>query len=53
MELHMVHESLKICGKSKIAVVGLLHKIGGPDPLLTKVYIIILLCISLYFENIK
>ncbi|CAI8583855.1 unnamed protein product [Vicia faba] len=36
MELHMVHESLKINGKSKIAVVGLLYKIGGPDPLLTK-----------------
>ncbi|XP_058771169.1 carbonic anhydrase Nec1-like [Vicia villosa] len=45
MELHMVHESLKICGKSKIAVVGLLHKIGGPDPLLTK--------LSNYIETIE
>ncbi|XP_058747168.1 alpha carbonic anhydrase 7-like [Vicia villosa] len=36
MEVHMVHESSKINGKSKIAVVGLLYKIGRPDPLLTK-----------------
>ncbi|KAL5067816.1 hypothetical protein RYX36_018703, partial [Vicia faba] len=45
MELHMVHESLKINGKSKIAVVGLLYKIGGPDPLLTK--------LSNYIETIE
>lgn len=36
MELHMVHESPKINGKSKIAVIGLLYKIGRPDPVLTK-----------------
>lgn len=39
MELHMVHESPKINGKSKIAVIGLLYKIGRPDPVLTKVII--------------
>lgn len=37
MEVHMVHESSKRNGKSKIAVVGLLYKIGRPDPLLAKV----------------
>ncbi|CAK8571441.1 unnamed protein product [Lathyrus sativus] len=36
MEVHMVHESSKRKGKSKIAVVGLLYKIGRPNPLLTK-----------------
>ncbi|CAK8571440.1 unnamed protein product [Lathyrus sativus] len=36
MEVHMVHESSKRKGKSKIAVVGLLYKMGRPDPLLTK-----------------
>ncbi|KAL5067817.1 hypothetical protein RYX36_018704, partial [Vicia faba] len=36
MEVHMVHESSKRKGKSKIAVVGLLYKIGRPDPLLAK-----------------
>ncbi|CAL5207289.1 unnamed protein product [Lathyrus oleraceus] len=45
MELHMVHESLKINGKSKLAVVGLLYKIGGPDPLLTK--------LSNYIETVE
>lgn len=33
----MVHESPKINGKSKVAVVGLLYKIGRPDPVLAKV----------------
>ncbi|XP_057425752.1 alpha carbonic anhydrase 7-like [Lotus japonicus] len=36
LELHMVHEGPKVNGKSKIAVVGLLYKIGRPDPILNK-----------------
>ncbi|KAK7392497.1 hypothetical protein VNO78_20937 [Psophocarpus tetragonolobus] len=36
MELHMVHESKSKTGKNKIAVVGLLFKIGRPDPVLKK-----------------
>ncbi|CAJ2672491.1 unnamed protein product [Trifolium pratense] len=36
LEVHLVHESAKINGKSKIAVIGLLYEIGRPDPLLTK-----------------
>lgn len=37
MELHLVHESPKINGKNKIAVVGILYKFGRPDSILTKV----------------
>lgn len=33
----MVHESSKTNGKSKIAVIGVLFKIGRADPVLTKV----------------
>ncbi|CAK8571443.1 unnamed protein product [Lathyrus sativus] len=36
VELHLVHESPKINGKSKIAVIGILYKFGRPDPTLTK-----------------
>ncbi|XP_058771170.1 alpha carbonic anhydrase 7-like [Vicia villosa] len=36
VELHLVHESLKINGKSKIAVVGILYKYGRRDSILTK-----------------
>nr|AFK36418.1 unknown [Lotus japonicus] len=36
LELHMVHESRKINGKSKIAVVGVMYNIGQPDPVLNK-----------------
>lgn len=36
LEVHMVHESKSANGKKKIAVVGLLYKVGGPDPLLNK-----------------
>ncbi|KAK7277495.1 hypothetical protein RJT34_22508 [Clitoria ternatea] len=37
LELHMVHESLiNTNGSNKVAVVGLLFKIGGPDPVLNK-----------------
>jgi len=37
LELHMVHERKSENGKVNIAVVGLLFKIGRPDPILTKV----------------
>jgi len=33
----MVHESKSKNGKTKIAVVGILFKIGRPDPILSKV----------------
>lgn len=33
----MVHESKRINGKGKIAVVGLFYKIGRPDSVLNKV----------------
>ncbi|KAG4970588.1 hypothetical protein AAZX31_13G129000 [Glycine max] len=36
LELHMVHESKNIKGKTKFAVVGLFYKIGRPDPVLKK-----------------
>ncbi|KAL2323194.1 hypothetical protein Fmac_027573 [Flemingia macrophylla] len=36
LELHLVHESKSTNGKGKIAVVGLLFKIGRPDPILNK-----------------
>lgn len=36
LELHMVHESAKVNGKSRIAVIGLMYKIGRPDRLLNK-----------------
>lgn len=36
LELHMVHESAKVNGKSKIAVIGLMYKIGRPDRVLSK-----------------
>ncbi|XP_057743640.1 alpha carbonic anhydrase 7-like [Arachis stenosperma] len=36
MELHMVHESPEANGKTKVAVVGLLFKIGRPNPILSK-----------------
>ncbi|KAL9318203.1 hypothetical protein ACSQ67_014720 [Phaseolus vulgaris] len=36
LELHMVHESKSKNGKTKIAVVGILFKIGRPDPILSK-----------------
>lgn len=35
----MVHESAKVNGKSKLAVIGLMYKIGRPDRLLSKVTI--------------
>ncbi|KAG4996235.1 Alpha carbonic anhydrase 7 [Glycine soja] len=37
LELHMVHESKRINGKGKIAVVGLFYKIGRPDSVLNKI----------------
>ncbi|KAI5395716.1 alpha carbonic anhydrase 7 [Lathyrus oleraceus] len=36
VELHMVHESAMINGKTQIAVVGVLYKFGQPDRLLEK-----------------
>ncbi|WCJ34452.1 alpha carbonic anhydrase 7 [Euphorbia peplus] len=36
MELHMVHQSRDINVKNKIAVLGLLYKIGQPDSFLSK-----------------
>ncbi|WJX11643.1 carbonic anhydrase [Trifolium repens] len=36
LEVHLVHESAKVNGKSKIAVIGLFYKFGRPDRLLTK-----------------
>ncbi|KAI4300343.1 hypothetical protein L6164_033732 [Bauhinia variegata] len=36
LELHMVHQSKSPDGKSRIAVVGIMYKIGRPDPFLSK-----------------
>lgn len=39
MEVHMVHESTEALVKNKIAVVGVLYKLGRPDAFLSKVII--------------
>ncbi|XP_058747179.1 alpha carbonic anhydrase 7-like [Vicia villosa] len=36
VELHLVHESAKINGKSEVAVVGVLYMIGQPNSILTE-----------------
>ncbi|XP_058747185.1 carbonic anhydrase Nec1-like [Vicia villosa] len=36
VELHLVHESTKVNGKSEIAVIGILYKIGEPNSILTE-----------------
>lgn len=37
LELHMVHKSIDPTSKHQIAVIGVLYKIGKPNPFLTKV----------------
>jgi len=49
----MVHESAKVNGKSKIAVVGLMFKIGRPDRVLSKVTIFFLLIQTKEIKTIK
>ncbi|XP_071719377.1 carbonic anhydrase Nec1-like [Rutidosis leptorrhynchoides] len=38
LELHMVHRSTDPTSKYQIAVIGVLYKIGKPNPFLTKLY---------------
>lgn len=53
MELHMVHSSTDPNMKNQIAVVGVLYKIGHPDPFLSKVIIFISFYFLFFIQNNK